>query len=178
MKIIFLYTVLILSLASCSKNYFQQTALSPSFDLTKQYRLVLADPVLKSVQTGNPDELKNRAYQHLSIEFQKIRNFNLVDKSSYENEVRIRKFGNLDVDLNTAREAAKAAGAQAIAYTELSTEPVKGGLPMMAYIQVLDLQSGNIMYTGKARMDNPVSLEAGLEFAVEKAMEELVRKTK
>jgi hypothetical protein len=30
-----------------------------------------------------------------------------------------------------------------------------------------------LLYTGKARADNPASLEAGLEFAIEKALEGL-----
>jgi hypothetical protein len=168
-----------LLISACSKNYFQSSTLSPTFDKSKVYRVVLAEPQFNNMQSQASDDLKARTYTHLSIEMQKIRNLQIVDRAAYERELRVRRFGaNTSVDANTAREAAKAAGAQLIAFSEISTEAVKGGLPILASVQLLDLNTGNTVYQGRARMKNPASLEAGVEFALEKALEELVLKTK
>lgn len=165
--------------ASCSKNYFQSSHIAPAFDKSKSYKIVVAEPQITQQAALNNDELKNRTYNHLTLELQKIKNFTIVDRAAYERELRVRRFGTgQTIDAATAREAAKAAGGQLLALTEISTEAVKGGLPILASIQLIEIGSGNILYQGKARMKNPASLEAGVELAIEKAMEELVLKTK
>jgi hypothetical protein len=160
-------------LSSCSKNYFQQTQVSPAFSKTTRYKTILLKPTLVSSQGLATEEVINRCAFHLRAEMSKL-NFDIMGGEKFEEACRARSFGGSGtVSESVALEAAKSLGAQAIAYSEISTESIKGGLPLMATIRILNTADGSQLYTGKARADNPVSLEAGLEFALEKALEGL-----
>lgn len=173
MKSLFLLFAIGFFAFGCSKNYFQQTSVSPSFSKATRYKIILVKPTLVSTQAINPDEAINRCQFHLRAELSKL-NFDVMGSEKFDEACRARSFGGSGaVSEQVALEAAKSLGANAIAYTEISTESLKGGLPLMATIRILNATDGAQLYSGKARADNPVSLEAGLEFAIEKAMEGL-----
>ena len=170
----FLFFILLLtSVFSCSKNYFQQTSASPAYSKTTRYKVILVKPNLVSSKPLNSDELVNRSLFHLRAELSKI-NFDVLPNDKFEEALRARSFGGSgNVSESVAMEAAKSVGATAVAYTEISTESIQGGLPLMATIRIMSTADGSQLYSGKARSDNPASLEAGLEFAIEKALEGL-----
>ena len=158
---------------SCSKNYFQQTYTSPAFNKASRYKLILVKPGFVSTKPINNDEALNRCTFHLRAEISKL-NFDVMGSEKYEEACRARSFGGSGtVTESIALEAAKSLGANTLAFTEITTEAIEGGLPLMASIRILDTKDGSQLYTGKARADNPASLEAGLEFAIEKALEGL-----
>jgi hypothetical protein len=162
-----------LTIGSCSKNYFQQTYVSPSFNKANRYKIILVKPTLVSSKPVANDEVLNRCAFHLRAEVSKL-NFDVLGNERFEEACRARSFGgNAAASESVALEAAKSLGVNAIAYTEITTESIQGGLPLMATIRILNTSDGSQLYTGKARADNPASLEAGLEFALEKALEGL-----
>lgn len=173
MNRILLLTLALAGLVACSKNYFQQTSASPSYSKTTRYKIILVKPTLTSSKPLNTDELVNRSLFHLRGELSKI-NFDVMPNDRFEEAIRARSFGGSgNVSELVATEAAKSIGASAVAYTDISTESIQGGLPLMATIRILSAADGSQLYSGKARSDNPASLEAGLEFAIEKALEGL-----
>lgn len=166
------FSVLIVSF-SCSKNYFQQTHVSPAYSKSQRYKLVLVKPTLISNKPVNQEEVLNRSTFHLKAELSKL-NFDLQSDERFAEACRARTFGGSgQVSEEVAREAAKSLGVQCVGYTEISTESIKGGLPIMATIRIINVSDGSLLYSGKARADNPASLEAGIEFAIEKALEGL-----
>jgi len=170
---ILLAGILSLSLFACSKNYFQQTNVSPSFSKATRYKIILVKPSFISSKPIQTDEALNRCTFHLRAETSKL-NFDVMGNDKFDEACRARSFGGSGtISESLALEAAKSLGANTVAFTEISTESIQGGLPLMATIRILNTSDGSQLYTGKARSDNPASLEAGLEFAIEKALEGL-----
>lgn len=160
-------------LAGCSKNYFQQTQVSSAFSKFIRYKAIVMKPVLISSKNLASEELINRCKFHLQGELSKL-NFDLVNSEGFEEVWRARSFGGSGMITEaTAAEVAKSMGVQALVYCDISTESIQGGLPLMATVRILGTDNLLLLYTGKARADNPASLEAGLEFAIEKALEGL-----
>lgn len=173
MRIFLLFSLIVCGLVACSKNYFQQTTVSPAFQKSQRYKLILARPVLVSSKPISSDEAVSRCQFHLRAELSKL-NFDILGSEKFEEACKARSFGGSGtVTESIALESAKSLGANALAYTEITTESLQGGLPLMATIRILNTADGSQLYSGKARADNPVSLEAGLEFAIEKAIEGL-----
>jgi hypothetical protein len=165
--------LLCLTLFACSKNYFQQTNASPSYNKALRYKIILVKPTLVSSRPIQTDEALNRCAFHLRAEMSKL-NFDVMGNDKFDEACRARSFGGSGaIAESTALEAAKSLGANTLAFTEITTESIQGGLPLMATIRILNTADGSQLYTGKARADNPASLEAGLEFAIEKALEGL-----
>jgi len=168
------FAFLLLSvLFSCSKNYFQQTAVSPAFSKANRYKIILLKPTFSSSKPIQTEEALNRCTFHLKAELSKF-NFDVLGNDKFDEMVRARSFGGSgSVTESLALEVSKSLGANTVAFTEISTESIQGGLPLMATIRILSTADGSQLYSGKARADNPSSLEAGLEFAIEKALEGL-----
>ena len=170
---VILTTGLVVLLFACSKNYFQQTSLSPAWQTATRYRTLVVKPVLVSSRPVSGEEVVNRCTFHLRTELSK-RNLDLLSSDGFEETLRARSFGGSGtVSEKTMLEAARSQGAQVLVLTEISTESLQGGLPLMATLRMLQTSDGMQLYAGKARADNPASLEAGLEFALEKALEAL-----
>ena len=174
MKLILTFSLLcVFGLFSCSKNYFQQTSLSPAFNKANRYKIILVKPSFVSSKSIQTEEALSRCTFHLRAELSKF-NFDVVGNDKFDEQVRARSFGGSGtVTESLALEVSKSLGANTVAFTEISTESIQGGLPLMATIRILSTADGSQLYTGKARADNPSSLEAGLEFAIEKALEGL-----
>jgi hypothetical protein len=172
MKNLFFILAISIGIVSCSKNYFQQTHASPAFNKSNRYKIILVTGFI-STKPINNDEALNRCNFHLKAEMSKL-NFDVMGSEKFDEACRARSFGGSGmIKESIALEAAKSIGANTIAFTEITTESIQGGLPLMASIRILNTADGSQLYTGKARADNPASLEAGLEFAIEKALEGL-----
>lgn len=173
MKATNLLMVLLFGLLACSKNYFQQHNLSPAYKSTARYKAILLKPRLVSAQAIATDEAVSRATFHLRTELAK-RNFEFLPNDAFEEACRALSFGGSgQVSESVANQAAMKLGADVLVFSEIATESIKGGLPLMATIRIISVSDGAELYSGKARADNPVSLEAGMEFAVERALEGL-----
>lgn len=173
MRHILIFSLMFFGLVACTKNYFQQTTVSPAFQKTQRYKLILAKPVMVSSKPISTDEALNRCLFHLRAELSKL-NFDVMGSEKFEEACKARSFGGSGtVTESIALESARSLGANTLAFTEITTESIQGGLPLMATIRILNTADGSQLYSGKARADNPASLEAGLEFAIEKAMEGL-----
>jgi hypothetical protein len=169
----FLFVGIVLLFGACSKNYFQQTQVSPAFSKSTRYKTILVKSTLLSSQALPGEEVINRCNFHLRAEISKL-NFEVMGTEKFEEVCRARSFGGTGtISESIALDAAKSLGVQALVFSEISTESIKGGLPLMATIRILNAADGSQLYSGKARSDNPISLEAGLEFAIEKALEGL-----
>jgi len=173
MKYLILVIAIVYGICACSKNYFQQTYASPTYSKANRYKLILVKPSFISTKPINNEEALNRCLFHLRAEISKL-NFDVIGNEKFDEACRARSFGGSgSITESIALEAAKSLGANTLAFTEITTESIQGGLPLMASIRILNVADGSQLYTGKARADNPASLEAGLEFAIEKAIEGL-----
>lgn len=177
-KKIFLLTLLII--LACSKAYFKQgSTLPPDFDKTRTYKVAIL-PFLVRGEIGQPNQvLRDRAYTRLQVILQNTGKFLVIDKFTVEQATRKHEFGTMGkVDPALARTIGKEVGAELVALTELSLNPVGGGLKILANVQILDVNKEYVIYTGQARTDNPISVEAGAEKAIELATEVLVDQLK
>ena len=164
---------IVIFLNSCSPNYFQQAAVSPAYSKTQLYSCIIGNPVFTTSRSVPVDDARNRCLGFLRTELSK-KNFQVMPSDRFEEAVKARSFGGSGtLPESTALELAASFGAQTLVFAEISAEAIKGGLPMMASIRIIRTQDGLQLYSGKARAENPASMEAGLEFAIEKAIEGL-----
>ena len=175
------FTVLALLsiILACSKGYIKQGALDPTFDKSRSYKLAIL-PFLVRGEPGMPSvTLRDRAYTRLQIRLQQTGRFSIIDKFTVERATRVHEFGTLGrVDPALARKIGKEVGAELVALSELSLNPVDGGLRILANVQILDVNKDYVIYTGQGRTENPVSTEAGAEWAIDLATDILVKSMK
>ena len=167
--------ILLSAILFCSKGYIKQGVLDPGFDKTRTYKIAIL-PFLVRGESGEPSvTLRDRAYTRLQVRLQETGKFMVIDKFTVEKATRVHEFGSQGkVDPALARKIGKEVGAELVALTELSLTPVGGGLRILANVQILDVNKNYVIYTGQGRTDNPVSIEAGAEFAIDLATDVLV----
>jgi hypothetical protein len=107
-----------------------------------------------------------------------VKNLSLVPIDAVKTACQTYAFGGGDISFANYADIAKNVGADVICTIELSKEKmtIKGKEigTVMAYIQLLDVSNNMmVLYTGKARSMNPISLEAEAELAIENALRRL-----
>ena len=163
----------------CSKGYIKQGSLDPNFDKTRVYKIAIL-PFLVRGEIGEPSPvLRDRAYMRLQVRLQETGKFMVIDKFTVEKGTRVHEFGTMGkVDPALARKIGKEVGAELVALTELSLTPAEGGLRILANVQILDVNKNYVIYTGQGRTDNPISTEAGAEWAIDLATDMLIKRLK
>ncbi len=177
MKNLFLVFLAASLVWGCSKDYFLQTSFSPAYNKQKPLKVLVMPVSIRTTKTAAIDELARRTDQFLQSKVASLPNLQAVDVSSYNREVSVRRFGgSSEVSPEVIKEAALAAGADAVFSSDVTTEAVEGGLPLMAFVQLKDLKTDQILYSGRARATKIKSLEAGIEYTLGVAMYELINK--
>ncbi len=178
-KIIIILIVVLLVLTSCSKTYMKSGVFDPTFNTNGYYKIAIL-PFLVRGETGNPSQLlRDRAYTKAQTTLMETGNFSLLDKFTIENTVDLFEFGSVGyVDPAKACEIGKELGVQLVLVNELSLTPIGNGLNIIYTAQIFDVATGIVVYSGQGRTTNPVSVEAGAEFAIDLAMKELIKKMK
>jgi len=163
----------------CSKGYIKQGVLDPNFDKTRTYKVAIL-PFLVRGEPGEPSPvLRDRAYTRLQVRLQQTGKFMVIDKFTVERVVRTYEFGTIGkVDPALAKKIGKELGADLVCLSELSLNPVDGGLRILANVQILDVNKDYVIYTGQGRTDNPISKEAGAEYAIDLAIDILIKRMK
>jgi hypothetical protein len=123
-------------------------------------------------------QLKTTAAKKTEVELMAVKNLSLIPFEAVKNACQTYAFGGGDVAYNNYADIAKNVGADVLCTIELSKEKmtIKGKEigTVMAYIQLLDVSNNMaVLYTGKARSMNPISLEAEAELAIENALKRL-----
>jgi len=171
--------LILLIILVCSKGYIKQGSLDPNFDKTRTYKIAIL-PFLVRGEIGEPSPvLRDRAYTRLQVRLQETGKFMVIDKFTIDRATKVHEFGSIgSVDPALGRKIGKEVGAELVALTELSLTPVGGGLRILANVQILDVNKNYVIYTGQGRTDNPISTEAGAEFAIDLAIDILVSRIK
>jgi hypothetical protein len=173
--IIALFAALVLT--GCSKDYFLQTSFSPGYSTQKPLRVLVLPVAIRTTKTTAIDELSRRTDQFLQAKVSSIANLQIIDNNNYQREISVRRFGGqTDVSADVMKAAALASGADAILISDVTTEAVEGGLPLMAFVQLKDLKTDQVLYSGRARATKIKSLEAGVEYTLGVALNELINK--
>jgi hypothetical protein len=168
-------TFLFLFLFFCSKAYIKQGVLDPNFDQTRTYKVAILPFLVRGEEPSST--LRDRAYTRLQVRLQQTGKFMIIDRFTVERVVRTYEFGATGkVDPSLARKIARELGAELVVLSELSLNPVDGGLRILANVQILDVNKDYVIYTGQGRTDNPISKEAGAEYAIDLATDVLIKR--
>lgn len=177
MKNLFIALFSVVLLSGCSKDYFLQTSFSPGYSPQKTMKVLVLPVAIRTNKSTAIDELSRRTDQFLQAKVSSIPNLQTIDNSNYKREISVRRFGGQsEVSSEVMKEAAIASGAEAILVSDVTTEAVEGGLPLMAFVQLKDLKTDQILYSGRARATKIKSLEAGVEYTLGVALYELINK--
>jgi len=179
-KISLLLTLILVSFFGFSQKYWEQSNLTPSFDLTKNYRVAIIPAT-----SSNMDLLKlsDITYNKITTELMACSKFQLLNKNQVQQSINKFSYGVSGIDPNSYGELAKDLNADILVICELSADKQmikkKEIGTVLAYIQLLDMKnSATVVYAGKARAINPLSAEAECEFAIQKALNKLVKAMK
>ncbi len=174
MKKLFKLLVFTLLLAACSPKYFMQGTVSNNFDKSKTYNVAIMPPVIKGV--GETANLQDKCYGKLKAELMNVKNLNIKgDLTSIKKAIKNNQIGASDyVDHDLYKKAAESVGCEAYVFTEITRESDK--LPVLAQVEIFDVQSGNTLYVGRGRGQNPLTVEAEAELAIELALKSLLEK--
>ncbi|MBN3036794.1 MAG: hypothetical protein JW861_14510 [Bacteroidales bacterium] len=165
-----IFVMLVALLAACSPKYWSDSSISPAYQHTMKYRVAVMPVAITGIKEALSIPLNERAYAKITMELMKQGNFSLLDRSVVDQTTRIRAFSNTSntMDLSLAKEVGKEAGADLVVVSMLSRE--SEGMPVLAEIQIVEIERSEPIYMGKGRAENPLSVEAGTEVAIEAAL--------
>lgn len=168
-----------LILLACSRGYLKEGTVSPALDLTRSY-WVAPLPFLVRGPGITPDQFtRDRAYDYLTMQLQKTGIFYMKDKYTIQTEIDKMGLSRVPgIGPDKACEVAMKVGAELAIVTEVTLEPEGGGLLVLAFIQIFDIKTRAVMYSGRGRAINPASYEAAAEVAIDYALEALIKKMK
>jgi hypothetical protein len=163
-----------------SQKYWEQSNLSGSFDLKKNYKVAIL-PVIST--NADLQKLDNVAYNKIVTELMACSQFQLINKSQVQQSINKFSFGVSGLDAASYADLAKDLNADIIITCELSSDKQtikkKEVGTVMAFIQLLDMKNnGTIIYAGKARAMNPISQQSETEYAIQIALKKLINANK
>jgi hypothetical protein len=174
---ILLATLLVNSNAFAQK-YWEQANVSSSYSVAENYKVAILPVKMQDMELQKEAQLKSTAAKKTEAELMGVKNLSLVPIDAVKTACQTYAFGGGDISFANYADIAKNVGADVICTIELSKEKmtIKGKEigTVMAYIQLLDVSNNMmVLYTGKARSMNPISLEAEAELAIENALRRL-----
>jgi hypothetical protein len=177
-NIILLVSFLLLGCSSFAQKFWEQSNVSSAYTTSKTYKVALLPVKMQDMELQKEAQLKSTAAKKTEMELMGVKNINLIPVEAVKSACNTYAFGGGDIAYNNYAELAKQLGADMICTVELSKEKmtIKNSQigTVMAYIQLLDVSNNmTVLYTGKARAMNPLSLEAETELAIENALKRL-----
>ncbi|MEM5854368.1 MAG: hypothetical protein QXG39_04950 [Candidatus Aenigmatarchaeota archaeon] len=181
MKSLNFLTLFIIFIFACARSYIKTGNFSEKFNKELNYKVCILPPVISpsDILISNP-LLFERTYNKLITRFSEVKKFNLIDKYVVMDLCKRHEFGQLGyIDPVEGKEIATELGADLVVICELGASPPPGGgLPFYANVIIIDVKSGETVYTGSGRCANPLSAEAGLELAIQLATEKILKEMK
>jgi hypothetical protein len=177
-NIYILLTALLMSFNAFGQKYWEQSNVSSSYSAQKNYKVGLLPVKMLDMELQREAQLKSTAAKKTETELMGVKNLSLIPFEAIKSACQTYAFGGGDIAFNNYTDIAKNVGADVLCTIELSKEKmtIKGKQigTVMAYIQLLDVSNNmGVLYTGKARSMNPISLEAECELAIENALKRL-----
>jgi len=169
----------ILPLMCFSQKFWEQSNLSSSYDKNKTYRVAILNVETNDMELQQEVGLKNTARRQMMTELTGVSNFVMIPLAQIDEACKIHVFGGTSVSASDFPKIAKSLNADLFVTCELSKDKAmikrKEIGTVMAYIEVYDVQNSTIIYTGKARSINPISLQVETEMAVQRALRKLLK---
>ncbi len=173
MKRITLTLALVILILACSSKYLASGTIDPGFDTKRTYKVAVMPFLVRGLQTPGAFQ-RDMAYGFLTRQLMATGKLMPLDKFSVDDAVRKHEFGQQGrVDPVMARTIGKELGADLVCLAELSFEQVEPKVVLVATVQILDVETQPVVYSGLGRMANPMSLDAAAEVALELATKKL-----
>jgi hypothetical protein len=174
-NIAFIVSFLLFGCSTFAQKFWQQSSVSSSYTTSKNYRVALLPVKMQDMELQKEAQLKSTAAKKTEMELMGVKNISLLPFEAVKSACNTYAFGGGDIAYNNYADVARQLGADIICTVELSKEKMtikKSQIgTVMAYIQLLDVSNNMaVLYTGKARAMNPLSLEAETELAIENAL--------
>jgi len=160
-----------------SQKFWAQSNISANFDLKKNYKIAILPISAGSEELAKLADISNNK---ITNELMVCSRFQVINKSNVQQAVNKFSFGISGMDAANYPELAKLLNADLLMLCELTSEKQiikkKEVSTVTAFIQIFDMKNEAIVvYSGKARSINPISAQAEAEFAIQKALDKLVK---
>lgn len=166
-------------LFGCSAKYVDgDGVLAPGFDTNRPYKVAVMPLAVRGLLSPGAFA-RDKAYDHLVRMLMQVPKFQLVDKYTVEQQVRLAEFGSEgSIDPGMGRKVAREVGADLVVIAECAFEEEAPKVLLNTSVQVLDVNTALQVYSGSARTVNPASTLAAAEVGLERATEKLIQKMK
>jgi len=164
--------IIFIFLFSCAsiQSYYSSSAVSPSFDYSKTYKLAII-PLEKSELVKKEEDL-NRIYETLSMEFINTGKFRLIERKDIDkilNEQGFQYSGM--VEPSQAVQFGKILGAELVAIYNVESAEKEGDYYRLGiYLKLINVENGEVMYYSRGRGEG-----FGKEFAIEDAVKNCLK---
>jgi len=163
-------------LGSCSEKYVAHSAVNPGFDVSRTYKIAIMPLLVRNASLTPGSFERDSAYVFLQRRLMETGKLTPMDKSTIDRAVSVQEFGQQGaVSPAKAREIGKQLGADLVCLAEVNIEQ---GSVVSATMDLLDVSSVTMVYSGSARSTNPISTIAAAEYALEQATDKLVKAMK
>ncbi|RKX69192.1 hypothetical protein DRP53_08945 [candidate division WOR-3 bacterium] len=142
------------SMSQNLKRYSADSAFSPNFDLSRDYRVAVLPAVTALSQVEASD--LNSLYDFASLELLKTGRFSLIERNAIDAILKEQEFGVSGVvDPSTAARIGKILGADAVMLTQISRVERdeffkdEDAYEAIVFVRLIDSSTGEILYYGR-----------------------------
>lgn len=172
------------NMALAQTKYWQEANLSRSFKADQEYKVAILPMQFSfDVEADELAPLQNTCRQKLALELAETENVTTINHDAVDEAVNLHRFGGSALSPIAYPEIAKQVGANVIATCSFSKEEKLAGKRIGAGIGIIqatvtltEVATGKVLYSGKARASNPLSLQDEAEYAIQLAMFKMPRK--
>jgi hypothetical protein len=168
---------------SCSftyaQKYWENSNIANGFDKTKTYKVAILPVISNDAELTGEASLLDMATKEINNDLTGVSKFQIINQQLVQETINKYKFSGGILNTSDYTNIANETGADLLVYCELSKDHATikktDVSTVMAYIQVFNAKNSfSAVYTSKARMILPVSKQAEMEFAIQKALKKLI----
>lgn len=166
-------------------SYWKESKLTKAYSKANAYKLVIMPISFKfDLEEEDKPALQSTCQQKLSILLAEPDNFEVLSNESVQEAINLHTFGGSVLEPKAAAAVAKELGANVIVTCTFTREDKLLGKKVGAGIGIIqtlitltETTTNKVLYTGKARASNPLSLQDEAEYVLQLALEKLPKST-
>lgn len=174
-KLILLVGIIAALLIGCSPKYIKGGSVIQGFSFKQTYKITVLTPYVSGMSDQN---YAYRLGDHAILRIMEARRLVPSNKFEMRQIEQAKGIGHFKQPSPfEATGIARQLGADLVMITEISTQPVAGDKFALDYcsVSIIEVATGNQIYSGSGRTKNPISKEAAGEWLIDLATDVFIK---
>jgi len=174
-KIVLFVIVAAVLLVGCSPKYIKDGSVIQGFSFKQTYKIAVLTPYVSGMSDQN---YAYRLGDHAILRIMEARRLVPSNKFEMRQIEQAKGIGHFrQPSPFEATGIARQLGADLVIITEIGTQPVAGDklAPLYCSVSIIEVSTGNQIYSGMGRTANPVSKEAAGEWLIDLATDVFIK---